>query len=164
MKNIHIGVVLILVCLISCQVKKVKDFHYLNIPQSSSLVNDFEEILDSTEERQLEKLILLIQKEKKVELKIITTDNYYSYPNMDTFSLFTARNWNIGKDYGGKGSLIAVSKKLKKVRIQNSDNVMSALTNSETEVILKSIMIPYFKSDSFYRGLYLGLTAMKKEL
>ena len=145
--------------------KEVHPIQETNVfPEAVAFVNDFEEIIDSVVEIELEQLILSHKNKTTNQIAIVTLTGIGEYTEFDVYSLDLANHWGVGEKGKDNGILIAISKKLRKIRIQVGDGLLNKLTNEETQKILDELVIPNFKQDSYSKGIDLCLREIIKEL
>lgn len=135
-----------------------------DFPDPVGVINDFENILSSEEEKELEILIENQKKKTGDQMVIVTLD---SIPESYTFFEYTldlANYWGVGERNKNNGILIALSEAMRKVRIQNGYGIEERLTDWETKLVIDSLMIPEFKKGEHFNGLKAGLIGIGKEL
>ncbi|MDQ6469146.1 TPM domain-containing protein [Flavobacterium sp. LHD-80] len=161
MKKIILNSLLLFTSLIYCQSKENDEryfkFQYDTIVEKT-FVLDFEKLFDQTETKELNNLILDFEKATSIEIAIITFDEKYkSDEDFHQNTLFVA-NWiGIGKKELNNGILIGISKKSRKIRIENGTGIESILTDEETKSIIDNSFIPYFKEKQMYKGTLVGI-------
>lgn len=149
----------------SCK-EKEKIAYYSNnatIPESESLVNDFEDIFTVEQEKSLTQLLSDFEKATTYEIAIVTlTKEMIGNEDsvMFTTTLEIAKTWGVGKKDKDNGVLIGISKGLKNIYIQNGKGTEKVLSNTKTKEIIDTKFIPYFKKGKFYDGTYAGTKAI----
>lgn len=140
-------------------------FSQIKLPKSTGFINDFEHIFLQEEIDALDSLVLDFEKESTIEISVVTLDsNYTNKLEFDNYSLDLARYWKIGKKDKSNGILIAISKSLRKMRIQNGYGIEEKLTDSQTKLIIDSVFIPEFKKGNFYKGTNEGILALMNKV
>ena len=129
-----------------------------SLPKLTGFVNDFENIFESHEKFGLKSSTQSFQKQTSIGIIIVTIDSIAPYKDIYDYSLALAKDANIGC------VLIVVSKKIRKIQIQNCDPILEKLTDDETKLIIENFIIPEFKKDNYYKGLLNGIAEIKKEL
>lgn len=136
-----------------------------SIPKPIGFVNDFEHLFSAQEVIQLETIISKHQQKSSNQICIVTLDSTYIHKiDFDTFVFQLHNTWGIGEKVKNNGIVIAVSKQLKKVRINNGYGIEAIFTNEQAKIIIEKIMIPQFKNGQFYEGTRNGLLAVIKQL
>ncbi len=170
MKNIVLSIAILLILCFGC-------FYFLSYnpgkyPQKSKLnfleprgyINDFEDLLTECEENTLLMITQLHETKTTNQIAVVTLDSIYKYTDFEQYTLAIANNWGVGTKEKDNGVLIAVSKKMRKVRIQVGDGLLNTLTNQECQFIIDSTIIPLFKTGNYYEGISTGLNAVIDEL
>lgn len=135
------------------------------IPSPNGWINDFENILSDKEENILDSLISDFEKRTTIEMALITMDsNLTTADKFDGFSLEIAREWGVGKSGKDNGILIAISRQYGRIRIQNASGIEALISNQETQNIIKDYFIPYFKKESYFQGMFLGISELIRVL
>ena len=135
-----------------------------SIIQPRGFINDFENILTDSEENSLLTITKLHESNTTNQIAIVTLDSLYKYPNFELYTLAIANNWGVGTAKKDNGVLIAVSKKMRKIRIQVGDGLRYSLTDKECQYIIDSTIIPRIKTGKYYEGIRAGLNAVIDEL
>lgn len=110
-------------------------------------------------------MITKFEKQTSNEIAIITLDSLrVTEENFDALSLRVANEWGIGKPEKKNGILITISKKFRKIWIQNGIGIEKILSDFETKQIIENQFIPYFKNDDYYKGTYNGILEIIEKL
>lgn len=134
-----------------------------DFPTHIGLINDFDNILSTTQEAKLLELIQQHEQETTNQIVIATLTSIQDYEGLEAYSLDLANAWKIGQEEDN-GVLIAIYMKERRIWIHNGVGVMDKLTDSETlDIIIKTI-VPEFKKDHYYVGLYKGIENIIAEL
>jgi uncharacterized protein len=137
----------------------------VEIPSAVGFVNDFEQLFSATEIDSLTRLIVRLNTELDIQLAIVTLDSTYTNANdFDAFSLILAKEWGVGEAKKDNGILIAVSKSLRKMRINNGYGIERFLSDQETAEIVNRHCIPNFKTDDFFKGTTAGIEEIKVKI
>jgi uncharacterized protein len=123
-------------------------------------VMDTEHDLDSMEVRKLDSLYEDHEDHTTNEIALITTAAYYPDSNISTYSTNKLNELGLGRRDINNGLIIVYSKAHREVRIGTGFGTEKVLTNKIAQQIIDSVMIPAFKSDSIYKGLWLGSKAI----
>ena len=137
----------------------------VEIPSAVGFVNDFEQLFSANEIDSLTRLIVRLNTELDIQLAIVTLDSTYTNANdFDAFSLILAKEWGVGEAKKDNGILIAVSKSLRKMRINNGYGIERFLSDQETAEIVNRQCIPNFKIDDFFKGTTAGIEEIKVKI
>ncbi len=168
MKKIILYSLLLFSKIVFCQSvdnnEKYFKFQYDTIVEKT-FVLDLEKLFDKTQIKELDNLTAEFEKETSIEIAIITFDDKYkSDEDFHQNTLFVA-NWiGIGKKELNNGILIGISKKSRKIRIENGDGIVTILTDEETKSIIDKSFIPNFKEKKYFEGTKEGLKKIIEHL
>lgn len=156
---------LFLCSILSALGQNSKDNYWENLPKPKGWVNDFENIFTVEQEKTLDSLIVEYEQRTTTEIVVITIPASATDKNsFDELTLKIAKSWGVGKKVKNNGILIGISKGHRKIRIQNGLGIEKELTDNQTKQIIDKIMIPNFKVDNYYKGLFDGIQEIKKAL
>lgn len=96
----------------------------------------------------------------QINLVIIKTLNG---KKLEEYSIKLAESKGIGQAEKDNGILILIVKNDRKIRIENGYGIETVLTDAKTRHIIKK-MTTYFKSNQYYKGIYLGIQDIFKTL
>ena len=147
---------LLFVNIVSSQQNDAAD-NIKSLPRLDAFINDFEDLLLFHQETILDTSVKSFFEHKNIGITVVCVESIGPYNDFYSYSLDLARVSNRGK------ILIVVSKNLRAIQIQNSDDVLDSLTNEETEIILENHILPEFKKDKYFKGLLNGIAEIKKE-
>lgn len=135
------------------------------VPSPLGWVSDFEGDFTLSEIQSLEGIIKDFEKRTSIEIAVITIPNWaVSKGDFEELSLKIARAWKVGKKKKNNGILIAVSKGHRMIRIQNGSGVQDELSDNETKRIIDEVIIPRFKQDQYYLGVFEGILEIVKTI
>ena len=130
-----------------------------------TFVLDFEKLLNKEETEKITQLITNYEKETSIEIAVITLDAVFeTNEDFSDYTLFLANYIGIGKKDLDNGILIGFSNASKKIRIENGNGIEKMLSDEETWAILNNEIIPSFKTNDFFQGIYNGITAIIEKL
>jgi uncharacterized protein len=129
-------------------------------PKTHSHVMDSEHDLDSAEVSKLDSLYEDHEDYTTNEIALITTASYYPDSNISSYSTDQLNKLGLGRRDINNGLIIVYSKANREVRIGIGFGTEKVLTNKIAQRIIDSIMVPEFKKDSIYNGLWLGSKAI----
>ncbi|MDA3938991.1 MAG: TPM domain-containing protein [Spirochaetia bacterium] len=130
----------------------------LEVPALKGYVNDYANILSSSEEQQIAQILANMEKTTTAQgalLIIPTLDG----DSLESFSIRVAENWQLGQSEKDNGFLILLAMNEKKVRIEVGYGLEGLLTDVKSGYIIREIIIPEFKKGNFANGLYQGTIA-----
>ena len=115
---------------------------------------DPEDIFTPDQERFLEDAITDYQKHKGVEFIIISESNADKFKALN---LKEQRKWESEKAEDN-AVLLAISKDLHRMRIQNGNKIKEKVSDAETRLIIDAFCVPKFKNNDYYQGALDGMT------
>src|SRR5687767_2420221 len=86
---------------------------YASLPDYVGFVNDFEDILSSEQEEELNKIIIESERQTTNQIAIVTVESIAPYSSMKDFATDLANKWGVGQKEKDNGLVIVVSKKLR---------------------------------------------------
>ncbi len=123
-------------------------------------VYDYESVLDSIQEKQLSDLYINHEKNTTNEIVLITTSNYGADTTIEAFAHRAFNNFGIGKKAINNGVLIVYSGANHQTRIQTGYGTEKVLTDSIAKEIIANLMIPHFKNNEAFEGIWAGSKAV----
>jgi len=136
-----------------------------NLPKAIGYINDFENIFTDRQEKILDSLVRVFEKQTTIEIAIVTLDSSVTNKEeFDDYTLRLANYWGVGKKDKDNGILIGISSSLRKIRIQNGYGIENILTNEETKQIIDNYFIPNFKTGDFFEGTMQGTVKLMEKL
>ncbi|KIO53215.1 TPM domain-containing protein [Flavobacterium hibernum] len=116
----------------------------------------------STEQRKkINDLTKEIRTKNRMEILILSIDELNPNTDISEFAYNKLIDWNIGGVFQKSGTIIVFSKKLRKVAISTTEISMKYLTNKDCDKLIAEIMIPNFKNNNYYDGIYQSLIEIK---
>jgi len=132
-----------------------------NLPKHTKAINDFEHLFTLLEKKQLDTIIIKLEKETAIEIAIVTIDTIQtSKAKFDDLALHIANTWKLGKTDKNYGILIAISRGNRIMRIENSNEIQKIISDNETKEIVDNYFIPDFKKDAYFKGTLNGLNKL----
>lgn len=98
-----------------------------------------------------------IRNKNRMEIVILSIDELYPDENIEEFSINKLIDWKIGGVFEKSGVIIVFSRNLKMLRISTTEIAKKYLTDQNCEKIIAEIMIPNFKNNNYYDGIYKSL-------
>lgn len=161
-KNIFLVILILTINYTYSQIKNEKHFkwQYDSVIKKPFLL-DFEKLFDKTQTKNLNTLILNFEKQTTIEICIVTfNENYKTEDELKQNTLYLAKYLKIGKKNKNNGILIGLSRKSRKIRIENGIGIKVLLSDSETKKIIDDFFISNFKNENYYLGTLNGLNKL----
>lgn len=119
-------------------------------------VNDFAKILSHQEKNTLEGYLRKVENETGNEIVVAIFTDLQGY-DIETFSIQLARKWKIGKSDKQNGVLILLDMQSHKIRYEVGYGLEGVLTDITTHTISQKFIIPNFRQQAYFKGLYEGV-------
>lgn len=128
-------------------------------PSPAKLVNDYANILSSSEEQGLEKTLRDYADQTSDQIAIVTVTSIGDYDISD-YAQRLARSWGIGQKGVDNGILILVAKNEKGIDIETGHRIGVSVTDNMAYHIILDQMIPAFNKGSYATGLRSAVSTM----
>ena len=129
------------------------------VPSFQTSVYDYADVLNPTEEKELENKLVHYSDSTTTQIVVITIDDLKG----ESIGLLTprwAQEWGIGQEKEDNGILILLSKNDREIWISPGYGVEDRLTAGINGELIRNIIIPEFKAGSYYSGLDKGADAI----
>ena len=145
--------------------KKCKAFKITNLSilPFTNLI-EVDSIFSLEQNKKIKKLAREIRTKNKMEIVILSIDELYPDNEIRSFSNNKLMEWQIGGVFEKGGTIIVFSKKLRVVAISTTETAMKYLTNKDCDKLIADFMIPNFKNNNYYDGIYKSLIEIKNIL
>ena len=127
-------------------------------PSFQTSVYDYADLLNPTEEKELENKLIRYSDSTTTQIVVITIDDLKG----ESIGILTprwAQEWGIGQAKEDNGILILLSKNDRDIWISPGYGVEDRLTAGINGELIRNIIIPEFKAGSYYTGLDKGADA-----
>jgi uncharacterized protein len=119
-------------------------------------VFDHAVILEPEEILRLDSLFRGHERRTGNEIALVTTHDYQGYGDLRTFAATFGDSLGVGKKRLNNGVVIAFSKELREVFIATGLGTERVLPDERVQHIINLTMIPLFKEDMYFDGLWEG--------
>lgn len=130
------------------------------IPTLQTSVYDYADVLNASDEKALEDKLIRFSDSTTTQIVVITIESLKG----EDIGILTPRwgqEWGIGgTEKNDNGVIILLAKEERKIWISPGYGLEQFLTAGITGEIVRNVIIPEFKSGSYYNGLDLGTTAI----
>lgn len=129
------------------------------VPSFQTSVYDYADVLNPTEEKELENKLVRYSDSTTTQIVVITINDLKG----ESIGLLTprwAQEWGIGQEKEDNGILILLSKNDREIWISPGYGVEDRLTAGINGELIRNIIIPEFKAGSYYSGLDKGADAI----
>ena len=130
----------------------------ISIPKTpNGYVNDYAHLLNTAQSKQL--LAYLAQLEKKTGSQVVVaTFNTLGDQSLEAFSIKLADQWKIGQANKDNGVIVLVVKQDHQVRIEVGYGLEGVVTDAQSSIIIREVMLGPFKQGHFAKGLMAGVS------
>ena len=130
------------------------------LPLSNLL--EIDSIFSDEQSEKINKITKQIRNKNQLEIVILSIDDLYPENDINEFANKKLVDWNIGKNFEKSGIIIVFSKKMRQIRISTTFTSKKYLTDENCEKIISEIIIPNFKKDNYFEGIYKSLIEINK--
>ena len=133
------------------------------VPPLQTSVYDYADVLNPTEEQELENKLIRYSDSTTTQIVVITIDDLKG----ESIGILTpkwAHEWGIGQAKEDNGVIILVSKNDRKISIRPGYGVEDRLVAGICGQIIRNDITPEFKTGSYYNGLNKGADSIFKVL
>lgn len=124
-----------------------------SLDKSGSNIIDEEDIFTEEQERMLFDIITGYKKTRGIQFIVVSVADAEKFKSLNLKDVSNPANENIVDN----GVLLAISKDLHKMRIQNGNRVKAKLSDAETRLIIDAFCVPKFQKDDYYEGTLDGI-------
>ncbi|TRW25937.1 TPM domain-containing protein [Flavobacterium zepuense] len=130
-------------------------------PKPDKWVTDYEDIFTDNQELALIEMVTAYEKKTGVSIIIVTLN---SPKGLDQITVDIATQWLAPKKVVDNSILIAISKGMHRMRIQNGNKIKETISDAETKDIINNVFVPEFQKNNYYEATSNGIMAISKQL
>ena len=130
-----------------------------DVPSFQTSVYDYADVLNPTEEKELENKLVRYSDSTTTQIVVITVEDLKG-EDIGILTPKWAHQWGIGQEKEDNGILILLSKNDRKIHISPGYGVEDRLTAGINGELIRNVIIPEFKAGSYYTGLDKGADAI----
>ncbi len=131
----------------------------LEFPPPQGAVNDFANIIPSSDRREMESLAREVLQKTGASL-VVATFKTTGGRDLESFATELFSAWGIGKKGEDKGLLMMIALKERRFRIETGYGLEGILPDGKLGRIRDAYFLPYFKSNKFGAGFKNGMAAI----
>ncbi|MEN9226405.1 MAG: TPM domain-containing protein [Thermostichus sp. DRC_bins_24] len=120
-------------------------------------VSDTADILSSSTERELDRLITQLEQRTGAEMAVVTVPNTQGYATPKAFTTQLFNHWGIGKAAQNNGVLFLISVGDRRVEIETGTGLATTLPDAQVQQIIDRQILPKFRSGDFDGGTLAGV-------
>lgn len=132
-------------------------------PQPPRLVNDFTNTLSADEQMQLEHKLVSYNDTTSTQILVVLVGDLAGYDEAD-FAFRIGEKWGVGQRGSNNGAVILVKPKTARERgktyIATGYGLEGLIPDALAKRITEQEMIPAFRNDDYFEGLWLGTDAI----
>lgn len=131
----------------------------LDVPPLQGRVNDYGNMIPADTRQRIEQKLADFEQRTTNQIAVLTVDSLEGDP-IEDFSLRVAEAWKLGQAEKDNGVLFVVSKQDRRMRTEVGYGLEPVLTDLETNIIQREVVVPAFRSGDFGGGIEAGVDAM----
>lgn len=130
-------------------------------PDPPRLVNDFANILSTSEVNQLEQRLVAYNDSTSTQITVVIMPDLQGY-DIDDMAQRIGQTWGVGQSTTDNGLVILIKPKLGnesgKAAISTGYGMEEVITDAVSRRIVDNEMIPFFRDNRYYEGIVAGTT------
>jgi uncharacterized protein len=127
-------------------------------------VSDTANILSSSTENELNRLITQLEQRTGAEMAVVTVPNTQGYATPKAFTTQLFNYWGIGKAGRNNGVLFLVSVGDRRIEIETGRGLTTLLPDSQVQQIIDQQILPRFRAGDFDGGTLAGVRQLASAL
>ncbi len=135
----------------------------LEIPPLQGRVNDHARLLSPDRAAALEEKLRLYEEKTTNQIALLIVPSLEGEA-LESFSVRVARAWQLGQEKRNNGVLIFIAAKERAVRIEVGYGLEGVLTDAQSALIIRRIMIPAFREGDFDGGIDRAVDAVESAI
>ena len=128
-------------------------------PSFQTSVYDYEDILNPSQEKQLEEKLIKYSDSTSTQIVVVTIPTLKG-EDIGVLATNWAHKWGIGQENEDNGMIILLSKNDREISIRSGYGIEDRMTAGITGEIIRNVITPYFKVDNYFEGLDKGAEAI----
>ena len=128
-------------------------------PSFQTSVYDYANVLNPTEEKELDNKLVRYSDSTTTQIVVITIDDLKG-EDIGVLATNWAHKWGIGQENEDNGMIILLSKNDREISIRSGYGIEDRMTAGITGEIIRNVITPYFKVDNYFEGLDKGADAI----
>ena len=117
-----------------------------------SNIADIEKIFSSDQTKKLERQLNEIQYKNRLQIIVITTDDYFPNENIDEYS-FSILNNNYNNFFENGGIIFVINLKERNIRISTNSIAKEKLSDEFCQDLIDKTIVPNFKNEKYFDGI-----------
>jgi uncharacterized protein len=133
---------------------------YTSPGKPTGAVNDFAGIFTVEERGMLETRVAEYARPAGLEMAVVTVSSLGG-DTIEGYAVKLFAEWGIGKKLSDNGVLLLIAPDEREVRIEVGYGLEPYLTDAESSSIIRTVILPAFKSGDYFSGVQSGIDAME---
>ncbi|MDR6967455.1 putative membrane protein YgcG [Flavobacterium arsenatis] len=125
-------------------------------------LNDFENLFNQTEADKLVEMLIDFKKQTGIEISIFTINSEFT--TKENFEKFTLGIANFLPSSSERKMTINISKEFRRIRIQNSEELIKLISDEETKEKVNSFFVSSYKEGKYFEGTFFGVKSFMELL
>lgn len=128
----------------------------VDVPKLVGRVNDYANVMDSQDINEINKLLSTLEENTGIQVVVLTVPTLEG-ESIESYSYSVASKWAIGQKDENNGVLLLVALEEHEVRIEVGYGLEGDLTDMQSGLILRNVIIPEFKTGDYSTGILEGV-------
>ncbi len=133
-------------------------------PKPVGFVNDFANVIPPAQSQSMEQYLRALNQRTGAQVAVVTVPNIKGYAGPEEYAVDLFSAWKIGRKGKDNGLLVLLAMKEKKVKIEVGYGLEGAITDGDCGIIIRQVMVPYFRAGRFGDGLMAGVQALAAKI
>jgi len=128
----------------------------LEAPEMNGPVNDLAGVLSAEDKASLTDYLTATNDQTGVQVAVLTVKSLEG-DSIENFSMNVAKKWKLGQADKDNGALLVVAIDERALRIEVGYGLEGTLTDMQSGLIIRNVIVPYFKSGDYGAGITEGV-------
>ncbi len=133
------------------------------IPALSGRVVDEAGLLDARSRQRIDDELARYEAQTSTQIVVVTLGDLQGYP-IEQWGLALLRGWQIGQSGKNNGVVLIVAPNDRQTRIETGYGAEGPLPDATANAIIRSVMLPHFRSSDFAGGITAGIASIEAAL
>lgn len=128
-----------------------------------SNIADIEKIFSPDQTKKLEKQLKEIQYKNRLQIIVITTDDYFPNENIDEYS-FSILNNNYNNFFENGGIIFVINLKKRNIKISTNSIAQEKLSDQFCQDLINEKIVPNFKNEKYFEGIEQAIQKIQNKI
>lgn len=125
---------------------------YVNPGKPTGFVNDFANIINVEDKQKIEAILKTLEDTTSAQVSVVTIKSLEG-DTVENFAVKLFEEWGIGQKGKDNGLLLLVAPNEREVRIEVGYGLEGDITDLQSGIIIRDILIPAFKENNYSLGI-----------